>query len=130
MGMRLEGPLLAHSKGHDIVSDGTAPGSIQVPGNKLPIILLAERQTTGGYPKIATVVSADLPALGRLTPGAKVAFQVVGIEEAESARRQHLAAIEALSGQLVPARTQVVIDTARLLGENLVSGITDGRTLD
>ena len=66
MGMRLEGPALEHSaKGYNIVSDGIAHGSIQVPGNGLPIILLADRQTTGGYPKIATVISADLPALGR-----------------------------------------------------------------
>ncbi|HEY1246797.1 MAG TPA: biotin-dependent carboxyltransferase family protein, partial [Hyphomicrobiaceae bacterium] len=60
MGMRLEGPALEHSRGSNIVSDGIAPGSIQVPGNGLPIILLADRQTTGGYPKIATVISADL----------------------------------------------------------------------
>ena len=54
MGMRLEGPQLEHSsKGYNIVSDGIAPGSIQVPGNGLPIVLLADRQTTGGYPKIA-----------------------------------------------------------------------------
>ena len=63
MGMRLEGPPLEHSaKGYNIVSDGIAHGSIQVPGNGLPIILLADRQTTGGYPKIATVISADIPA--------------------------------------------------------------------
>ena len=69
--MRLEGPPLEHAaKGYNIVSDGTAPGSIQVPGNGLPIVLLADRQTTGGYPKIATVISADMPALGRLAPGA------------------------------------------------------------
>ena len=79
MGMRLEGPTLEHSaKGYNIVSDGIAPGSIQVPGNGLPIVLLADRQTTGGYPKIATVISADLPALGRMTPGAKIAFEAVG----------------------------------------------------
>ena len=71
MGMRLDGPPLEHAKGYNIVSDGIAPGSIQVPGNGLPIVLLADRQTTGGYPKIATVISADLPALGRLTPGAE-----------------------------------------------------------
>src|SRR5262249_60357989 len=70
MGMRLEGPPLGHSsKGYDIVSDGIALGSIQVPGNGLPIILLADRQTTGGYAKVATVVSADMPALRRLAPG-------------------------------------------------------------
>jgi allophanate hydrolase subunit 2 len=86
MGMRLEGPPLEHSsKGYNIVSDGTAHGSIQVPGNGLPIILLADRQTTGGYPKIAAVISAAIPALGRLTPGAKVTFEAVDIETAEAA---------------------------------------------
>ena len=88
MGMRLAGPLLEHAKGFNIVSDGIAPGSIQVPGNGLPIVLLADRQTTGGYPKIATVISADMPALGRLTPGAKVAFEAVDIAAAETAHRQ------------------------------------------
>src|SRR5262249_16007598 len=96
MGMRLAGPLLEHTKGDNMVSDGVAPGAIQVPGNGLPIVLLADRQTTGGYPKIATVVSADLPALGRLTPGAKVAFTAVDIEAAEAAHRQLQAAIAAL----------------------------------
>ena len=71
MGMRLEGRPIAHARGHNITSDAIAPGSIQVPGNGQPIILLADRQTTGGYPKIATVISADLPAVGRLTMGAK-----------------------------------------------------------
>ena len=64
MGMRLAGRTLQHSRGFDIASDGIAPGSIQVPGNGQPIVLLADRQTTGGYPKIATVISADMPALG------------------------------------------------------------------
>ncbi len=59
-------------RGFDITSDAVAPGSIQMPGNGQPIVLLADRQTTGGYPKIATVISADLPALGRLPVGAKI----------------------------------------------------------
>lgn len=88
MGMRLQGPALEHAKGYNIVSDGTAPGSIQVPGNGLPIVLLADRPTTGGYPKIATVISADLPALGRLRPGAPIGFDAVSVEEAEAARRE------------------------------------------
>jgi len=88
MGMRLEGPVLEHAKGFNIASDGTAPGSIQVPGNGLPIVLLADRPTTGGYPKIATVASADVPALGRLRPGVTIRFEAVGVEEAEAARRE------------------------------------------
>ncbi len=74
MGMRLEGPPLRHRHGFNIVSDAIATGSIQVPGNGQPIVLLADHQTTGGYPKIATVISADLPALGRLPIGSKISF--------------------------------------------------------
>src|SRR5262245_38389033 len=69
MGMRLRGAKLNHAQGHDIISEAIAPGSIQISGAGEPIVLLADRQTTGGYPKIATVISADLPALGRLPTG-------------------------------------------------------------
>ena len=131
MGMRLEGPTLEHSaKGANIISDGTAPGSIQVPGNGLPIVLLADRQTTGGYPKVATVISADLPALGRMTPGAKIAFASIDIETAESAGRQLAAYIAAWPGRIVPVRRTSAIDTAKLLGENLISGTVDAREGD
>jgi biotin-dependent carboxylase-like uncharacterized protein len=104
MGMRLEGPTLEHAKGFNIVSDGTAPGSIQVPGNGLPIVLLADRPTTGGYPKIATVASADVPALGRLRPGASIAFDPISVEEAESARRKLEERLGALRDRLVTVR--------------------------
>ena len=104
MGMRLEGPALEHAKGFNIVSDGTAPGSIQVPGNGLPIVLLADRPTTGGYPKIATVASADVPAFGRLRPGATIGFEAVGVKEAESARRELEERLAALRARLEPVR--------------------------
>ncbi len=121
MGMRLQGPALQHADGYNIVSDGIAPGSIQVPGNGQPIILLADRQTTGGYPKIATVISADLPALGRLAPGARVAFEAVSVAAAEAAYRQFRANLDAMAGQIGSVRATV--DEARLLGANLVSGM-------
>jgi biotin-dependent carboxylase-like uncharacterized protein len=127
MGMRLDGPKLEHAKGYNIVSDGIAPGSIQVPGNGLPIVLLADRQTTGGYPKIATVVSADMPALGRLVPGAKVAFEAVGIEAAEAAARQLAAELGSMADRIIPARREPAVDAAKLMGENLVSGMVDAR---
>ena len=79
-------PRARPSHGFDIASDGIAPGSIQVPGNGQPIVLLADRQTTGGYPKIATVISADLPALGRLPIGARFAFEPVTLEAAAKPR--------------------------------------------
>ena len=128
MGMRLEGPKLEHSaKGYNIVSDGTAPGSIQVPGNGLPIVLLADRQTTGGYPKIATVISADMPALGRMTPGTTIAFAAVDIAAAEAAARQVAQLVSSLPAQLAPARRTPGIDASKLLGENLISGAVDAR---
>ena len=125
MGMRLAGPALEHAKGYNIVSDGIAPGSIQVPGNGTPIILLVDRQTTGGYPKIATVISADLPALGRLTPGATIAFEAVDVPAAEAAHRQFRSDLDALASRIMPARTKPVIDESKLLGSNLVSGMVD-----
>jgi biotin-dependent carboxylase-like uncharacterized protein len=102
MGMRLSGPALLHRRGGDIVSDGVAPGSVQVPGSGQPIVLLADRQTTGGYPKIATVISADLPALGRLAVGTKIAFEPVSVAAAETARRRLLAEIDSLSERIGP----------------------------
>ena len=104
MGMRLDGAKLQHDPalGFDIVSDGIAPGTIQVPGNGLPIILLADRQTTGGYPKIATVISSDLPALGRLRPGGQVAFERVSVEEAQALHRIMAREIGRLSDRLEP----------------------------
>jgi allophanate hydrolase len=104
MGMRLEGPTLEHAKGYNIVSDGTAPGSIQVPGNGLPIVLLADRPTTGGYPKIATVASADVPAFGRLRPGAAIGFDAISVEDAEAARRELEARLAALRARLEVVR--------------------------
>ena len=127
MGMRLDGRPLDHLRGFNITSDAIAPGSIQVPGNGKPIVLLADRQTTGGYPKIATVISADLPALGRLPIGAKVAFEPVTIDIAVAARRQLLAEIDNICDKIVPLVHAGGDVTPRLLDSNLISGIVDGQ---
>jgi antagonist of KipI len=74
MGYRLEGPALAHAGSADILSDATPLGSIQVPASGQPILLMADRQTTGGYPKIATLISADVPIAGQLAPGDWIEF--------------------------------------------------------
>jgi antagonist of KipI len=74
MGYRLDGPRLAHRDSSDILSDATPLGTLQVPGSGQPILLMADRQTAGGYPKIATVISADLALAGQLAPGDWVAF--------------------------------------------------------
>lgn len=85
MGVRLDGPELVRRQNGPFVSDGTAPGSVQVTGSGQAIVLLADRGTTGGYPKIATVISADVTTLGRALPGTEIRFTEVDVEEAEAA---------------------------------------------
>lgn len=82
MGYRLQGPTIEHKEGADIISDGIPLGAVQVPGHGLPIVMLADRQTTGGYPKIATVCSVDLSLIGQAKPGDTVRFATIGREEA------------------------------------------------
>lgn len=77
MGCMLSGKPIRHKGTGDIVTDGTCPGSIQVPGNGQPIILAADSQTTGGYVKIATVISSDLPHVAQLSPGSRVRFEPI-----------------------------------------------------
>lgn len=126
MGLRLSGPRLDHAHGFNIVSDGIVTGAIQVPGSGRPIVLLADHQTTGGYPKIATVISADLPAAGRLKPGDEIGFAAVSVAEAQEARRNLEAEIGRRLRGLVPAQTPAVLNQAALYGCNLVSGVVDG----
>jgi biotin-dependent carboxylase-like uncharacterized protein len=97
MAQMLEGPTVRAALGHDIVSDGTVSGSIQVPASGRPIVLMAERQTTGGYPKIATVASVDLPRLAQAMTGAPVRFKVISQDEAETL---YLAQLQALNAAL------------------------------
>ncbi|WP_424812784.1 biotin-dependent carboxyltransferase family protein [Roseococcus sp. YIM B11640] len=85
MGLRLSGPLLTHSGAPEIASDGNATGCLQVPGNGQPIVLLPDRHTTGGYPKIATVITADLHRLGQSVPGTVLRFEAVAPEQARVA---------------------------------------------
>ena len=128
MGMRLEGEKLRLARGHDVASDGVVRGSIQVPGDGLPIVLLAEHQTTGGYPKIGVVISADLPALGRVGPGSKIGFELVTLEEAEAAARAFAAVVEKLPARLAPLAPAPPLDlAARLREANLVSGVIDAQ---
>jgi len=82
MGARLRGPRIAHRRGHDIISDGIALGSIQVPGDGQPIALLVDRQSTGGYTKVATVCSFDIGRLGQVKPGQRLRFRAVTLADA------------------------------------------------
>ena len=94
MGYRLDGPRLAHSGAADILSDATPIGSVQVPASGHPILLMADRQTTGGNPKIATVITADLPLAGQLAPGDWIEFEPCGLAAATDALRQRTAALQ------------------------------------
>jgi antagonist of KipI len=96
MGCRLQGSPIAHKDATGIISDGIPPGAVQVPPDGQPIVMLADRQTTGGYPKIATVASVDIPLLAQCVPGqSSVRFKAVGVEEARAGFREM---VEALDG--------------------------------
>jgi allophanate hydrolase subunit 2 len=123
MGMRLKGPLLEHARGFNITSDGTAPGSIQVPGDGLPIVLLADRQTTGGYPKIGCVISADLPTVARLRPGNTIRFALATLEQAAEARRERESWFARFRSHIKRSTLSGIIDPITLHTQNLVSGV-------
>lgn len=124
MGCRLEGPALEHRSGPDIVSDGSPLGAVQVPGDGTPIVLLADRGTTGGYTKIATVIGADIGLLAQAMPGDEVTFRAVSVDDAQSVvreRRAVLRAIEQGADRTVPVdRVGVRIDgvTVEVLDES------------
>jgi antagonist of KipI len=88
MGYRLDGPKIEHTQGADIISESIARGAVQVPGDGLPIIMLWDAQVSGGYTKIANVISADLDGLAQVMPGEKLRFSAVTLEEAHRALRE------------------------------------------
>jgi len=124
MGCQLSGPAITHAAGFNIVSDGIMNGSIQVPGHGRPVVLLADRQTTGGYPKIATVIEPDLRKLAQARPGTTLRFAAVTAEDAEQAAaedRRHLQFILARIGPV--AGGTAVLSTEHLLSHNLIGGV-------
>jgi antagonist of KipI len=95
MGCRLEGSSIAHTRGADLLSEGMAAGSIEVPANGQPIVMMADCPTTGGYPKIANVVSADLPLLAQVPPReGRIRFKLTRIEEAQTRYRAMMQKLE------------------------------------
>ena len=91
MGLRLTGPSLALSGLYDLYSSPVAPGTVQVPPSGEPIVLMADHQTIGGYPRIASVITVDLPLLAQAAPGARVRFREVSLADAQTLylRREH-----------------------------------------
>jgi len=109
IGCRFQGPALSHRESADIVSDGTTLGSIQVSGDGMPIVLMADRGTTGGYTKIATVISVDLARLAQAVPGDRARFQVVSLDDAHRLLRTEQEVLDAI-GSAGPGRTAGVPD--------------------
>ncbi|HEY0328723.1 MAG TPA: biotin-dependent carboxyltransferase family protein [Rhodopseudomonas sp.] len=105
MGYRLEGPTIPHLHGHNVVSDGTVNGSIQIPGNGQPIVLMPDRGTTGGYPKIATVITADLGRLAQTQAGRGFRFKSIGMAEAQAEYRAMARRLRGLPGLVHAARS-------------------------
>lgn len=121
MAFFIDGPTLTHARGYNILSDGIAMGAIQVPGNGRPIVLMADRQSTGGYPKIATVIGPDLGRLAQARAGTSFRFEIVSVEQAVTARR---AEAEALArGIVIEPLVRTQFSSEFLLGLNLIDGV-------
>lgn len=125
MGIRLKGEALTHASkaAADIISDGIVPGAMQVPADGQPIVLLADCQTMGGYPKIATVISADLPRMAHLPAGQRCRFQAVTMTEALQAWQHLHQRWQAWHRGLSPYIEPGWIDTQALFDGNLISGM-------
>ena len=130
MGYRLEGPVIHHQHGHNIVSDGTVNGSIQVPGNGQPIVLMRDRGTTGGYPKIATLIGADFGRFAQMPPGRPFRFQAVSVNDARRAAIAFAARLHDLPARMVDV-ANVEFNVAALQNANVAGSAVnavDART--
>ncbi len=108
-----------------VVSEIIVPGDIQITGDGTPFVLLAESQTTGGYPRIGTVIPSDLPTVAQAQPGSPLTFELIDISHAADIERQTRKEIAGLSNQVEPL-VRDPADIADLLGYQLVSGVTNG----
>jgi biotin-dependent carboxylase-like uncharacterized protein len=124
MAYKFVGRRIAARGGHDIVSDGIAHGAVQVPGSGEPFVLMADRQPTGGYPKIGNVITADLARVAQVRPGSSVQFTSVSRDMAVEARRERGEIIRRTLDHAASARP-TGLTTEHLLGLNLVDGVTD-----
>jgi biotin-dependent carboxylase-like uncharacterized protein len=124
MGYRLTGPRIEHAAGYNIVSDGIVAGSIQVPGSGEPIVMMADRQTTGGYPKIATVISADLRVIAQRRPGDPVRFAASPMAEAQELARERARLVASLPAEMREAR-EGLPPLEELLSLNLAGAAVD-----
>jgi biotin-dependent carboxylase-like uncharacterized protein len=130
MGYRLEGPVIKHLHGHNIVSDGTVNGSIQVPGNGAPIVLMPDRGTSGGYPKIATIITADFGRFAQTPAGRAFRFKAISMAEAQAEARKFAELLRTLSDRVHDAQNSV-LDIEALQNANVAGAAVnafDART--
>jgi 5-oxoprolinase (ATP-hydrolysing) subunit C len=124
MGYRLDGPEIEHRDGFNTISDAILTGSIQIPGTRKPIVLMADRQTTGGYPKIATTTTASLPTLAQMKPGDRLRFEAVDVATARDLLRAQVEAMRGLPAKLRPVlRDPRQLSSEILLANNLIAGV-------
>ncbi len=124
MAYRLDGPEVEHAKGFNIVSDGITLGAIQIPGEKRPFVLMADRQPTGGYPKIATIIRADVRRFAQMRPGASVRFAKVTVAEGATELRRLVELIAETAREARPL-VRSELSSEFLLGLNLIGGVED-----
>jgi 5-oxoprolinase (ATP-hydrolysing) subunit C len=123
MAYRFDGPEIYSARGYDIVSDGVTLGAIQFPGDKRPLVLMADRQPTGGHPKLGTVARADIGRLAQMRPGETCRFTVVSAEEARAAFLQLEEEIAGTVSRLHPLRQKLTSQS--LFEANLIDGVFD-----
>jgi allophanate hydrolase subunit 2 len=100
--------MLTHEKGYNIITDGVVPGCVQIPGSGIPIVLMRDAPTVGGYPKIGVIIDADLGRLAQQRPGAVVLFQAVNQPEAQAIRQRYLARMQIIAEDLGSPRLALI----------------------
>jgi 5-oxoprolinase (ATP-hydrolysing) subunit C len=123
MAYRFDGPDIAHAGGYDTVSDAIALGAIQIAGDKKPLVLMADRQPTGGYPKLGHVARADIGKLAQMRPGETCCFRAVSFAAARAALLRHEDEIATTQQRLCPLRRELASE--RLFEANLIGGVVD-----
>lgn len=131
MGVRMnsDGDGFHATGGLQVLSEVIVPGDIQMTGDGAPYVLIAESQTTGGYPRIGTVIPADLPRVAQAGPGAILRFRFIELNEALTIHRHHIATIQALKSRVTPL-VRNPADIANLLEYQFISGVTSGADLE
>ncbi len=124
MGYRLDGEKISHKEKADIISDGALFGSIQVPANGQPIILMVDRQTTGGYTKIATVISSDLPKLSQMGSGSEIIFEKITLREAHNIYKEYEKSLSDIKNQI--SSSHLINKLADIPAVNPISNINVG----